>query len=173
MIKLKQIIKENNELDRFKKLAIVGKRIAAEMLTKKGLQEADYFILKVKKASNPEWIAQYRTNSVLSGRPIFWINQDLEKICYEYDPNINVLTVLVDNIIHEWFHAITDMFRIVSYRRIDVGVSYSAKPDQKEENDAEDFMRWITNAEGTVSPEKAMYFKKCIDVFNNLWQNKI
>jgi hypothetical protein len=168
MIKLNEIVQSNNKRTRMIKLGKVAKAAAAKMLSAKGMLEADYFILRIKpfnSIKNQDWIALYRTHSVLSGRPIFWMNEDLERIAREIDPDYSVGHVLVDNILHEYWHAIMDMFRALQWRQKKVTTKVQSMPDQKEEDDAEDFMRWVKG----IPSGKDEYFETAIKEFNAVW----
>src|SRR5271169_6753023 len=93
MIKLVEIIKDNAELRMLKQCGSKAKRMASELLAKRGLENPEYFILRIKEASKIQnWVALYRTHSVMSGRPIFGINSHLPEIARRYDPNINLIT---------------------------------------------------------------------------------
>jgi hypothetical protein len=162
MIKLTEIVKNNEQLLRMKKAGLVAKKAASKMLAAKGMVDPDYFILRIKPfdaIKDPNWIALYRTHSVLSGRPIFWMNANLEQIAKEDGPDVNVIAVLIDNILHEYWHAITDLFRAMKFRKdVNITTKVAIRPDDHEEDEAEDFMRWC---KGTPSGYDA-YFEKAI-----------
>lgn len=171
MIFLRDLIEENDELLQLKKMGLVAKRQASDLLSKKGLNDSWYFILRIKqfpgKTRNLGWVALYRHSSILSGKPIFWMNSDIREIMKDYDPDANIVRIFVDNILHEWWHAIMDFFRVMKfYRKVDIKSNFSPRVDQQEEEDAEDFMRWV----GGESSDKEEMFKSAIEEFNNLWK---
>lgn len=170
MIKLSEIAADAQSLHQMRKWGIIAKKQASELLGRKGLEDPNYFVLRIKKMTKTsDWIALYRTNSILSRRPIFWINVDLPAIAREVDPDINVLSVMVDNILHEWWHAIMDMLRVMKYfRRKPIATRVSISPDKQEEEDAEDFMRWA----GGQPSEKEKYFLTAIQEFNDVWESE-
>jgi hypothetical protein len=172
MISLIEIIKDNDELHMLKKQGSMAKKAATQLLTKKGLEEADYFILRIKESSKlKNWVALYRTHSIMSGRPIFWINSHLPEIVRQYDPDINMVRVMVDNILHEWWHAICDAFRASQFRNVPLKTKVSFRPDQTEEDMAEKFIAYCGgDTWGDVSSKEAKYFADAIQEFNGLWR---
>ncbi len=170
-IKLTEIVHTNENLQEMKKWGLIAKRQAAKLLNSKGLENADYFVLRIKENSKlKDWIALYRSYSVLSGRPIFWINARLPEIVRKEDPDINVIRVIVDNILHEWWHAICDALRTARFRNVSTKTQVSSFPDQAEEDDAELFISFCGgNVWNNVNEKKAKYFQQAIKEFNNLW----
>jgi len=77
------------------------KRVKDELF-EKGID--DDFTCKIKELKHVDWLAQYRSNSQFSSRPIFWINKDL----YKKIGKINPYTVASDNIRHEYGHVIAE-----------------------------------------------------------------
>lgn len=171
MIKLKEIVNDNAALQNMKRLGAQGKKAAADLLGKRGLKDPDYFTLKFKRVSNPNWIAQYRSYSIMSGRPIFWMNINLPEVVKDYDPDANIVWILTDNILHEWWHAIMDAFRITQLKgKVKVDLFVSSSSDQKEENQAEEFIQWVVD-KNRVNSNADKYFSSVIKEFNKLWSS--
>ena len=170
MISLTEIIKDNESLRTLKKQGSMAKKASVQLLSKRGLEEADYFILRLKESSKlKNWVALYRTHSIMSGRPIFWINANLPEIVNQYDPDVNLVRVMTDNILHEWWHAICDAFRASQFRNVPLKTKVSFQPDQKEENMAEKFIAYCGgDAWNDVSEKEAKYFADAIQEFNSL-----
>jgi hypothetical protein len=117
MIKLIEIVQDNENLRMMKKYGAAAKRAASHLLTRKGLEEADYFILRIKEfKKDKDWVAMYRSHSVMSGRPIFWINALLPEIAKEQGVDFPMVRIMTDNILHEWFHAICEALRMFRMR---------------------------------------------------------
>ena len=172
MIKLTEIVEDNNALGKLKKEALVAKKVAAVLLSKKGLTGADYFILRIKEASKlKDWVALYRGNSVLSGRPIFWINAHLPEIVRQYDTSVSLTRIMVDNILHEWWHAICDALRASQQQNVPLKTKVSLQVDQPEEDNAEKFISFCGgDVWNSVSEEEAKMFEGAIQEFNGLWR---
>lgn len=168
MIKLTEIVKDN----KLKKDAAIAKRVAGELLGKRGLNDPDYCILRLKEVSKlKDWVALYRTNSVLSGRPIFWINAQLPEIARQENVGVNLTRIIVDNIIHEWWHAICDALRASQQRNVPLKTKVSSFPDATEEVLAEKFISYCGgDVWHDVSEKEAKYFEGAIQEFNGLWR---
>ena len=151
----------------------MAKKVAVELLSKKGLEEADYCILRIKEMPKygMNWVASYRTHSIMSGRPIFWINVHLPEIVRQTDPGMNLIRVMADNILHEWWHAICEAFRIHQFRNVPLKTKVSFRPDQAEEDMAEKFIAYCGgDTWGDVSSKEAKDFEGAIQEFNSLWR---
>ena len=172
MIKLTEIVNDNNAIVKLKKEAAIAKRVACDLLAKKGLNDPDYCILRLKQVSKlKDWIALYRTNSVLSGRPIFWINSDLPEIARREGADVKLTRIMVDNILHEWWHAICDALRASQQRNVPVKTKVSSMPDNIEEDHAEKFISFCGgDAWNTISDEEMKMFEGAIQEFNGLWR---
>lgn len=173
MINLTEIIKDNENLRMMKKYGASAKKVAAQLLKKKGLEEADYFILRIKEMPKygHDWVASYRSNTVMSGRPIFWINVHLPEIMKDHGVDTHIVRIMTDNILHEWWHAICEAFRIAQFRNVPLKTKVSPRTDQKEEDDAELFISYCGgDAWRNVTEEKAKYFEHAIQEFNGLWR---
>lgn len=171
MISLTEIIKDNESLHMLKRQGSMAKKAAVQLLTKKGLEEADYFILRIKELKNVDWVALYRANSVMSGRPIIWINYRLPEIIQRSDPGENIVRVMTDNILHEWWHAICDALRASQFRNVPLKTKVSFRPDHVEEGMAEKFIAYCGgDTWGDVSSKEAKYFEGAIQEFNSLWR---
>ena len=170
MIKLTEILQDSEELRHFKNEGATAKKAAAFLLSQKGLDAADGFILRLKEQSKlKDWIALYRSHSVMSGTPIFWINSNLREYARQIDPSINIVRVMTDSIIHEWWHAICEALKMASYRKTPLKIQ--VVEDMKvEEQMAEKFIAFCGgDAWSVVSDKEAEYFELAIEEFNNLW----
>ena len=149
----------------------MAKKAAGQILGKAGLESPEFFILRIKELKQIDWVALYRTHTVLSGRPIFWINSHLPEIIAERDPGASIVRVMTDNILHEWWHAICDAFRASQFRNVPLKTKVSFQPDRKEEEMAEKFIAYCGgDTWGDVSSKEAKYFKDAIQEFNGLWR---
>lgn len=167
-IKLTSLILENDNLQMMKKYGASAKKVAAQLLTKKGLQEADYFILRIKYESRlKDWVALYRSHTVMSGRPIFWINGHLPEIMKEQGVDVHIVRIMTDNILHEWWHAICESLRVFKMR----GAQVTTPIDDFDEEDlAEKFISWCGgDAWRVVDDNEAQVFESAIKEFNALW----
>ena len=156
-----------------KKQGAMAKKASVQLLTKKGLEEADYCILRIKEMPKygMNWVALYRTHSVISGRPIFWINVHLPEIARQYDVNPDLVRIMTDNILHEWWHAICDALRASQFRNVPLKTKVSFRPDKVEEDMAEKFIAYCGgDTWGDVSSKEAKYFEGAIQEFNSLWR---
>jgi hypothetical protein len=171
VISLTEIIKDNENLHMLKKQGSMAKKAAAQLLGKKGVESPEFFILRIKELKNVDWVALYRTHTVMSGRPIIWINYHLPEIIKERDPGANIVRVMTDNILHEWWHAICDAFRASQFRNVPLKTKVSFHPDHKEEVMAEKFIAFCGgDTWGDVSEKEANYFAGAIQEFNGLWR---
>ena len=151
-----------------KKQGAMAKKASVQLLGKRGLEEPEYFILRIKELKNVNWVALYRTNSVISGRPIFWINYRLSEMI---DEGENIVRVMTDNILHEWWHAICDALRASQFRSVPLKTKVSFRPDKVEEDMAEKFIAYCGgDTWGDVSSKEAKYFEGAIQEFNSLWR---
>ena len=151
-----------------KKQGAMAKKAATQLLGKRGLEEPEYFILRIKELKNVDWVALYRTNSVISGRPIFWINYRLSEMI---DEGENIVRVMTDNILHEWWHAICDALRASQFRSVPLKTKVSFRPDKVEEGMAEKFIAYCGgDTWRDVSSKEAKYFEGAIQEFNSLWR---
>ena len=170
MILLKEIVKDNEKLKEFKRLGKIAKEQASSFLTKRGLDEANYFVLKIKSFTRgKDWVAMYSGHTIMSGRPIFWINFDYFVEAEKQEPDINLIWIFVDNIIHEWWHAIMDYLRVMKYwRNHSVKTKVFITPGQEEEDMAEEFIHWVSGS-GVTDKKDEDEFKLAIAEFNAFW----
>ena len=173
MIKLTEIIKDNDNLRTLKKAGAAAKKAATQLLGKAGLESPEFFVIKIKEMPKygMNWVASYRTHTIMNGRPIFWLNVHLPEIIKTAAPGENIVRVMTDSIIHEWWHAISEAFRIHQFRQVPLKTKVSFQPDQKEEDMAEKFIAYCGgDTWGDVSSKEAKYFEGAIQEFNSLWR---
>jgi hypothetical protein len=173
MIKLVEIIKDNEELRQLKKAGSAAKKAAAQLLGKAGLESPGFFVLRIKEMPKygTNWVASYRTHTIMNGRPIFWINHKLPEIIRRADPGVSIVRVMTDSIIHEWWHAICEAFRIHQFRNVPLKTKVGFQPDHVEEEMAEKFIAFCGgDIWKDVSEKEAKYFKHAIQEFNGLWR---
>lgn len=122
-----------------------GKLVAREFLDKMGLDES--FTLRAKpvtaptarpRSGKPDWISLYKAHSQFRQMPIFWINEDLPDLIEEAGASVSPITVIRDNILHEYGHVI---YEWAKYRNDKLHRLIDDNWDD-EEDWAEGFMRY-------------------------------
>jgi hypothetical protein len=167
-----EIVKDNATFRKLKTDAAIAKKVTSELLGKKGLNDPDYFILRLKESSKlKDWIALYRTNSVLSGRPIFWINAKLPEIARREGADIKLTRIIVDNILHEWWHAICDALRASQQRNVPLKTKISFQPDNNEEDLAEKFISYCGGDAWNVISDEEM--KMFVGAIQEAWNARL
>lgn len=116
-----------------------------------GLLQLNDFCLKVvapERLNDPDWLACYRSNSIYSSRPIFWVRsdfynvvaKDIRKINRQYGNSgrrsveCDVVDELYRTITHEVIHAILDLRSIypVLYKFVKLGAEEDFCEDMAE-----------------------------------------
>lgn len=154
-------------LEELKDIANTAKKHAIFFLEEAGLKYPDYFTMKITsfKGEHAGHLALYKFGSIRSGKPIFWMNSDLPEMMKKWQTPAPIIRVLTENIVHEWWHAITDLLRIMKYSqqrtvKTPIPDTYGAT----EEEEAIEFAKWAFY--GTPS-NKESYFKSAIQEFNS------
>lgn len=160
-------VKEISTLEELKMVGRTAKKHAAYFLEQAGLEHPEQFIMKIrpiKVRGLENALAIYKHSSILSGRPIFWMNANLPEMIKKWDDPMPVIRILTDNIIHEWWHAISELLRVMKYgQQKEVKSPIPEKYGQKEEDEAMAFVGWVFYGEGK---EYESYFKLAIKEFN-------
>ena len=174
MIKLKPLIEglhmdpKASKLGEVKRIARIAKKHASYFLEQTGLEYPDQFTMKIKTIPGKGYedaLAIYKIHSILSGRPVFWMNSNLPDMVAKWDDPMPIIRVLTDNIIHEWWHAISELLRVMKYgqqRKVRTPIPKMYGPT--EEREAVAFVGWAF-----YGKEKVMepYFKLAIKEFNS------
>lgn len=174
MIKLKTLIEGLHmdpklpKLEELERIGSSAKKHAVFFLEKAGLEYPDQFTMKIKTISGKGYedaLAVYRSHSILSGRPTFWMNANLPAMVDKWDDPMPIIRVLTDNIIHEWWHAISELLRVMKYgqqKKVKTPIQKMYGPT--EEKEAVAFVGWAF-----YGKEKAMepYFQLAIKEFNS------
>lgn len=95
--------------------------IAFKILKEAGIEDAVTVKVRPFTGDKEKWIALYRGLSQFRGRPIIWLNEELDDLMDEYDvPEDRRFDILVDDILHEYAHIIAEWGRIRDHRITDL-----------------------------------------------------